>query len=608
MTHPKEHKDRNTRLFLRVVGAIPFVALIALLLALFFIVSAGARAASAQEMPEGIEAGDGEVSINGGEVYAGNGCAKAGNVVAGDCKGEDEIGDEGKAAAAGGSPENQSEETTIVQESTTGEDTTDLEATFSETTSPEGTVAEGVAGGDAADPCPSELPDDAVKATVKRAVDGDTLELDKEVGGTDRVRLIGVDAPELEGEKGQPEPYAEEARSFTAGALEDEGILLQVGEDKTDEYGRLLAHVWKPEATDNGFLGSLKRTFGIGGPELFNESLLEEGYAKVLTIEPNDVYARCFEAAEDRAREEQAGLWGLQNGPSAKQYDAGDGLETTFEQTVPEQTVSEETELQQSTVEEDSSDPAMTQAPVAVEESPAEDHYGAEIPETEAAASVPDYQKCDDPYFLTGIVGDGERTKSVEVPGRSFLLAYRIRAVREGEDGLLLVDVYGPGEASDTSDGTPVERISYDKVGTGRTYVEAGPGTFDIAALSQNRGYHIAVYACAEDIAQDGALEVTEPPQGAPAGSSAPAEQAALPVTTGVRDAPVEETAQEGHVQTADFQPVAMGTKATGPRGLTYLPATGGAGLLRGVLGALLLVGGTLSFGLKGRGRRPEHR
>ena len=581
MTHPDQHKGGNSRFFLSTVGAIPFVALIALLLALFFLSAAGAKAAGAQQMPEGVKVGDGEVSIDGGEIYAGNGCAKAGGVVAGDCK-ESVKKDDGEDPSSDALPEKgreatASEETTSLKEGTDG-----LDTTLSETTSPEVTVADS---GEAS-ACPSEPPEDAMQATVEDSVDGDTLELEDEIEGIDRVRLIGVDTPELNGEDGQPEPYAKEAKSFTAGALEGEDVLLEVGEDETDEYGRLLAYLWKPEQKNDGLLAGLKRLLGMGGPEFFNETLLKEGYARVLTIRPNDAYAGCFEAAQGRARDEGVGMWGLQ-----------DGLETTFEQTV-----FEETDPEESTLAESTSETPASRAPLA-DESPAEAQYSAEDPEATSEASIPDYQRCEGPHFLTGIIDEGERTKRVEVPGRAFLLAYRTQAVREGGEGLLRIDVYGSGSA-------PIDQISYEKVGTGRTYVEAGPGTFEISASSENRSYHIALYACGDDVAraydQLATLPATEMTQSSPADPSAQ-EQAALPLTIQNADAPVEGASQEAApLPPADFDPVALGTSAAGKAGVVHLPETGGAGFVGLAVGALLLTGGVLSFALRVHGRRDD--
>ncbi|MBA3421090.1 MAG: thermonuclease family protein [Thermoleophilaceae bacterium] len=43
--------------------------------------------------------------------------------------------------------------------------------------------------------------------------------------------------------------------------------------------------------------------------EMHNRALLSEGYAKVLTIPPNDRYESTFEKAEREAKDTDAGLW-----------------------------------------------------------------------------------------------------------------------------------------------------------------------------------------------------------------------------------------------------------------------------------------------------------
>lgn len=309
--------------------------------------SLGTSAASGDtDTPKGIKVGDGEVSV--GDVYAGNGCVKAGDITVGDCdeKGSGGGGSRNGASGDKGSDDGSSEdgasdnaalpekdETTVKSPETTPEESTTLE----ETTAPEETtLLEKTAGDESTNStspepdegaqCPVRPPKDAVEAEIEGTADGDTLELAEEVEGYDTVRLIGVDTPELgeAGEEGQPEPLAEEASTFTADELEGRNVLLQIGEGKADQYGRLLAYVWKGEATEDGFIGGLGRMFGMGGAELFNLKLLEEGYAEVLTIEPNDLYAGCFEAAASDARRSGIGLWAegeTTGGPAAEQYD-----------------------------------------------------------------------------------------------------------------------------------------------------------------------------------------------------------------------------------------------------------------------------------------------
>lgn len=50
--------------------------------------------------------------------------------------------------------------------------------------------------------------------TVSRVIDGDTIEISRAIDGITCVRLIGVDTPEIYFAI-EPEPYAEEASSFT---------------------------------------------------------------------------------------------------------------------------------------------------------------------------------------------------------------------------------------------------------------------------------------------------------------------------------------------------------------------------------------------------------
>jgi len=45
--------------------------------------------------------------------------------------------------------------------------------------------------------------------------------------------------------------------------------------------------------------------------ELFNETLVKEGYAQIATFPPNVKYVDRFRAAQEAAREQNKGLWGL---------------------------------------------------------------------------------------------------------------------------------------------------------------------------------------------------------------------------------------------------------------------------------------------------------
>lgn len=125
---------------------------------------------------------------------------------------------------------------------------------------------------------------------VTRVVDGDTIEV--QLGGREvDIRLIGIDTPESVA-PGQPiECYGRRASAYTESRLEGEIVRLEFDVERLDRYGRTLAYVWVDD-------------------ELFNETLVAEGYAVVTTFPPNVMYVDRFLAAQRAAREAGRGLWG----------------------------------------------------------------------------------------------------------------------------------------------------------------------------------------------------------------------------------------------------------------------------------------------------------
>lgn len=148
-----------------------------------------------------------------------------------------------------------------------------------------------------------------IGATVYRVSDGDTVRVSPEIEGEGAVRLIGVDASETNySGRDSPEPYAEEARSFTQSSLEGGDLTLEFDAERRDDYGRLLAYVYLPDDT------------------MFNETLLREGYAQVATFPPNTRYLDRFEEAQDEAREARRGIWSLSEGELCRLRDRGNGI------------------------------------------------------------------------------------------------------------------------------------------------------------------------------------------------------------------------------------------------------------------------------------------
>lgn len=150
--------------------------------------------------------------------------------------------------------------------------------------------------------------DHAERETVKRIVDGDTFEL----GNGDKVRLIGVNTPETHG---KVQYYGKEASSYTEKQLLGRSVVLYPDVSDKDKYGRLLRYV-----------------FVAGEDVMFNERLVTEGYAQVMTVPPNVAFADSFVKLQREARERGAGLWKKEAGNDEKETSAP---ETSSSETPP---------------------------------------------------------------------------------------------------------------------------------------------------------------------------------------------------------------------------------------------------------------------------------
>jgi endonuclease YncB( thermonuclease family) len=127
-------------------------------------------------------------------------------------------------------------------------------------------------------------------ATVTRVVDGDTLVVNYK-GSEERVRLIGVDTPEsVHPDVAKNLPEGKVASEYTKSKLEGKDIELEFDVQERDQYGRILAYVW------------------VDG-EMFNKTLLKEGYARVATYPPNVKYVNDFIKIQEEARKNNKGFW-----------------------------------------------------------------------------------------------------------------------------------------------------------------------------------------------------------------------------------------------------------------------------------------------------------
>jgi len=140
------------------------------------------------------------------------------------------------------------------------------------------------------------------ETTVSWVTDGDTVNISPEVRGNGKVRLIGVDTPE------SGEPLYGEAAVFARENLEGERVTLELDAEEEDDYGRLLAYVYRSDGS------------------MFNEALVRDGYAQVATFPPNTRYLDRFERAQEEAREAGLGIWGLPENEACELRDRGNGI------------------------------------------------------------------------------------------------------------------------------------------------------------------------------------------------------------------------------------------------------------------------------------------
>lgn len=133
---------------------------------------------------------------------------------------------------------------------------------------------------------PPTAPERATTRTCVRVVDGDTVILD----GGERVRLIGVDTPELHRQGTPVQYFARQASAFTRGLVQGRRVKLDHDREPRDKYGRTLGYLW----LENG-------TF-------VNHEIIRRGYGFAYTRHPFR-YLDEFRLAERAAREEGAGLW-----------------------------------------------------------------------------------------------------------------------------------------------------------------------------------------------------------------------------------------------------------------------------------------------------------
>jgi len=137
-----------------------------------------------------------------------------------------------------------------------------------------------------------DIPKPPDSATVVIVYDGDTVKVRFGNGSERKVRLIGIDSPELSDEREDVRFMAYVAKRFAFLKLYRREVRLSYDWQLEDKYGRLLAFLTTEDGT------------------LFNELILREGFAlrfRAFPFKPE--LMKRFEAAETEARRGERGLW-----------------------------------------------------------------------------------------------------------------------------------------------------------------------------------------------------------------------------------------------------------------------------------------------------------
>ena len=124
---------------------------------------------------------------------------------------------------------------------------------------------------------------------VKSVYDGDTVILEN----GERVRLLGINTPEIEGRFREDEPGGLAAKAWLQDQLKDGKVFLEYDEEKQDHYQRSLAHLHLPD-----------------GKHL-NVALVENGLAAVSIVPPNLRHTKALVSAQQKAEKEKLGIWAM---------------------------------------------------------------------------------------------------------------------------------------------------------------------------------------------------------------------------------------------------------------------------------------------------------
>ena len=128
--------------------------------------------------------------------------------------------------------------------------------------------------------------------TVTKVSDGDTFWVKYPSGKEEKIRLIGINAPESRKTGNRDiEYFGKEAKAFATRLLLQKQVTLEFDVQKTDRYKRTLAYAY------------------LSSGAMVNAILVREGYAQVATYPPNVKFQSLFQKLEREAKSAKRGLW-----------------------------------------------------------------------------------------------------------------------------------------------------------------------------------------------------------------------------------------------------------------------------------------------------------
>lgn len=143
---------------------------------------------------------------------------------------------------------------------------------------------------------PSDLPSGAVAAEVDRVVDGDTIDVIID-GRVERVRYIGIDAPETVRPNSPVECYGPEASEANKRLVDGETVYLVRDVSERDDFDRLLRYVYI-------------QTDAAGAVTFVNLELVAGGFAQANDYPPDVARQDELDQAQDEAHDAEIGMWG----------------------------------------------------------------------------------------------------------------------------------------------------------------------------------------------------------------------------------------------------------------------------------------------------------